>query len=570
MSKMFVHYSGNKAAFAAARNDAGKLLSEVYNNYIVFIKGEAGECIYTHGAYYGDVKAAIAALEGRMSTAEGKIQANDDAIKALKYFSQIKVGDKVAAAANKEGTITFSASSPQEVAIDVDARGISFGLSEAFKTKVDTAASQAAAAAVKSEVDASIQALESADTGLGNRITALETAVGNREEGNSLAARMSAAESDIDALEGLMSGNAEGSVNARIEAAKGVASADATSKANTAESNAKSHADSLNTAMNTRMESAEGSIATLTGSGEGSVAKALVDAKDYTDAEIVKVNNAASTLEGRVKANEDALVVINGEGEGSIKKAAADAVTKVVAGAHEDFDTLKEVADWIASDTVGAAAMQTTIARLDGADTVEGSVKKQVKDAVAAEAAIARAAEQANATAINTEKSRAEGQEAAIRSEFAAADTALKNELNTEIAKKVAQSDYDTKVAELVKADSDNLAAAKTYAEDLVNGLDVTDAAVAGQYVSAVSETDGKISVTRANLPTYTLATGSANGTVAFNGADVAVKGLGSAAYTEASAYATAAQGAKADAAAPQATTYTKAEVDDMWTWVEL
>jgi hypothetical protein len=120
------------------------------------------------------------------------------------------------------------------------------------------------------------------------------------------------------------------------------------------------------------------------------------------------------------------------------------------------------------------------------------------------------------------------------------------------------------------KAESDNLDAAKTHAEGLVNALDVTDAAVTGQYVSAVSQAEGKISVTRVDLPTYTLATGSANGTVALNGVDAAVKGLGSAAYTEAGAYATAAQGAKADAAAPQATTYTKTEVDAMWAWEEL
>lgn len=74
-------------------------------------------------------------------------------------------------------------------------------------------------------------------------------------------------------------------------------------------------------------------------------------------------------------------------------------------------------------------------------------------------------------------------------------------------------------------------------AQTLIEDLDVTDTAVTGQYVSAVSETDGKISVTRADLPTYTLASGSANGTVAFNGNDVAVKGLGSAAYTDAKAY---------------------------------
>ena len=91
--------------------------------------------------------------------------------------------------------------------------------------------------------------------------------------------------------------------------------------------------------------------------------------------------------------------------------------------------------------------------------------------------------------------------------------------------------------------------AAKSYADGLIADLDVTDAAVAGEYVSAVNETDGKISVTRAALPTYTLTTGDNNGTVKFNGTDVAVKGLGSAAYTESTAYATAAQGAKADSA---------------------
>lgn len=45
------------------------------------------------------------------------------------------------------------------------------------------------------------------------------------------------------------------------------------------------------------------------------------------------------------------------------------------------------------------------------------------------------------------------------------------------------------------------------------------------------------------------ITTGSANGTISVDGSDVAVKGLGSAAYTESSAYATTAQGAKADTA---------------------
>lgn len=106
------------------------------------------------------------------------------------------------------------------------------------------------------------------------------------------------------------------------------------------------------------------------------------------------------------------------------------------------------------------------------------------------------------------------------------------------------------------KNSTDDRKAAKDYVDTIIDGLDVTDTAVAGKYVSAVSETNGKISVTRADLPTYTLTTGSANGTVAFNGSDVAVKGLGSAAYTEAGAYATAAQGAKADSAVQDITIF--------------
>lgn len=39
-------------------------------------------------------------------------------------------------------------------------------------------------------------------------------------------------------------------------------------------------------------------------------------------------------------------------------------VSKVVAGADADFDTLKEVADWIKSDTTGAAKMQKDVADL--------------------------------------------------------------------------------------------------------------------------------------------------------------------------------------------------------------
>lgn len=108
----------------------------------------------------------------------------------------------------------------------------------------------------------------------------------------------------------------------------------------------------------------------------------------------------------------------------------------------------------------------------------------------------------------------------------------------------------DTKIAELKLGETYEPVGAETraksYADGLIAGLDVTDAAVAGQYVSAVNEVDGKIEVSRETLPTYTLATGDNNGTVKFNGTEVAVKGLGSAAYKAEGDFATAAQGALA------------------------
>lgn len=53
-----------------------------------------------------------------------------------------------------------------------------------------------------------------------------------------------------------------------------------------------------------------------------------------------------------------------------------------------------------------------------------------------------------------------------------------------------------------VKAASSTGNGIKDFVATEIGKLDVSDSAVSGQYVSAVSEADGKISVTRANLPT--------------------------------------------------------------------
>ena len=88
-----------------------------------------------------------------------------------------------------------------------------------------------------------------------------------------------------------------------------------------------------------------------------------------------------------------------------------------------------------------------------------------------------------------------------------------------------------------------------------IAALDKADSAQEGQYVSAVSQENGVITVQRAALPTAPeITTGGTNGTIKVGEKEVPVAGLKSAAYTDASAYATAAQGAKADTAVQEVT----------------
>ena len=140
------------------------------------------------------------------------------------------------------------------------------------------------------------------------------------------------------------------------------------------------------------------------------------------------------------------------------------------------------------------------------------------------------------------------------------------------------QSTAFGKAAEAKAAAAKALTDAQTYADNAIKALNVTDTAVAGKYVSAINEVEGKIQVTREDLPVDTLISGSANGTVAFNGADVAVTGLKSAAYTEASAYdasgaADAAKaaviGTNADASTAETVYGAKAYTDEALSWYE-
>ena len=135
-------------------------------------------------------------------------------------------------------------------------------------------------------------------------------------------------------------------------------------------------------AHDTRLTAAEGKIEAL-------------EKGTYDDSEVrgLIANNKAAH-----EANAAAIELLNGNAEtvGSVANTAtsiaAAKVAEIVANADADFDTLKEIADWILNDTTGAADMANDIKVLEdkmaGVDTtVVASIAAAIDAALKADGA---------------------------------------------------------------------------------------------------------------------------------------------------------------------------------------
>lgn len=175
------------------------------------------------------------------------------------------------------------------------------------------------------------------------------------------------------------------------------------------------------------------------------------------------------------------------------------------------------------------AAVKAAVTKLDGAESVTGSVLNLIKGAkdelngkitavdtkvngvdtrVAAIETLIGGAEDGD-TIINTVKEVLDwfaGVQESDRGAQLIADVAANK---TAIGTKGVEG--GAPASGLYKEIEDAKAAAIAANTAAIEALDVTDTAAAGQYVSAVSQTDGKITVTRAALPTLSVKTGSEN-----------------------------------------------------------
>ena len=351
----------------------------------------------------------------------------------------------------------------------------------------------------------------------------------------------------------LATGTANGTVkfNGTDVAVKGLGSAaytnsdayDAAGSAKTAEDNAKAHADGKDAAIAAAKKAgddAKADVDALAGK-VGTVPESKTVVQMIADAQAAATYDDTA-LKGRVTANETAINTLNGGSNvtGSVDKKVADAIDDFATKVSSDgtINTFKELIDYAASHTSEYSELtgevqknKTAIATLNG--TGAGSVSKAVDDAKSEVQANIKAhtdnttihitADERTAWNGKTTMSDVEAkgyqtaeQVKAIKVDNATAADKLKTARAISLTGDVTGSaDFDgseaISIAVTVADDSHNhiisnvdglqdALNAKATPADItaaIGKLDVSDTAAAGQVVSAVSEADGKISVTR-------------------------------------------------------------------------
>lgn len=212
---------------------------------------------------------------------------------------------------------------------------------------------------------------------------------------------------------------------------------------------------------------------------------AALEAGTYDDSEVrgLIVANA-----GAISANADAIAVLKGDVEtaGSVAhtatQIAAAKVAEIVADADADFDTLKEIADWILNDTTGAADMANDIKALQAQMAgIDETVVKSVAAAIEAALKVDGADKYALASDLSALADRVKALEDAGYQNAEQVGSAI----NNKIAALDLANTYDAKGAAAAAE-----TAAKAYADGLAAGYDTKGAADAA-LTAAKAYVDG-------------------------------------------------------------------------------
>ena len=220
-----------------------------------------------------------------------------------------------------------------------------------------------------------------------------------RVDGHDTAIAGKAAQADLEALQGVVGGHTTklGTLEATTIPALEVAiSAKADSTALTAEVNRakaaeQANADAIAAIPAAILAAKNEAIAEVTNLANGAVAANTAAIENITNAEtgaiaVAKAEalKAVSDLEnGQVKANKEAIAILNGEAgaAGSVATIADSRIAAALAGADADFDTLKEMSDWLSTHKGSAAEMNTAI--LENTEAIKAINETTIPAAIA-------------------------------------------------------------------------------------------------------------------------------------------------------------------------------------------
>ena len=335
----------------------------------------------------------------------------------------------------------------------------------------------------QADYDAKVKELKGA-------IDAINVILGQDDvEGGTIVERVDSLESNVNTIDAKLAGLEKDTVQAAIDQAQ----ADAETKAAELDATLKTE---LQAEIDADVKVVADALANeKDATKDGSLAKQIADeatARENADnalgeriAALETATGEGGSLEARVAANEEAIGVINGSGEGSIAKAlqdakdyadgkdtaiaaaqaAADAAQAAADAAQEDInafmaaaevgdaaiDTLKEIQDYITTDGEAAAALTARVAAnetaINAINNAETGILKQAKDyadtAVANEATAREAADDALSKRIATLEGNGEG---SVAAQVNAVQEALDE---FEEAQKAKEETQDNKIAAL-------------------------------------------------------------------------------------------------------------------------
>lgn len=226
-------------------------------------------------------------------------------------------------------------------------------------------------------------------------------------------------------------------------------------------------------ARETAVNGLSGRLDVIEGTGEGSVKKALQDAKVYTDTKISEVNGANAALEVRVAANEDALALVDGK----IDTAKNEAIN--TAKAHTNSEIAKIDAAFKEADTTINGRLDS----LESATSDLGEIRTNISSnasAISKEVSDRKAAVESVEERLNEEISRATGVESQLTERI--------NAVSGEV----------TRVEELVGTKAtETLNSAKSYTDEKVAAANSALELRVEANETALGLVDGKISTAK-------------------------------------------------------------------------